>query len=87
MRFGRIEEASAIAKKIGDKIESNCRTRLNDVDSRTDSKKMWDAVRVMTGRRQELPAVDGVTAESLIISIMLKFSQTLITNNQSTRPQ
>jgi len=26
---------------------------------------MWDAVRVITGRRQELPAVEGVTAESL----------------------
>ena len=64
MRLGRIEEASAIAKKVGHKIESNCRTRLNDVDGRMDS-KMWDAVRVMTGCRQELPAVEGVTADSL----------------------
>ena len=65
MRLGRIEEASAIAKKVGDKIASKCRTRLKDVDSRMDSKKMWDAVRKITGRRQDVPVVERVTAESL----------------------
>ena len=48
MRLGRIEEASAIAKKVGHKIENNCRTRLNDVDGRMDLCGMqyewWQAV-------------------------------------------
>jgi len=35
------------------------------IDGRVDAKGMWAAVRQLTGRQQDTPQVDGVTAESL----------------------
>ena len=38
---------------------------LSLIDGRVDAKGMWSAVRQLTGRQQDTPEVDGVTAESL----------------------
>ena len=35
------------------------------INGKTDAKKMWAAVRQLTGRRQEARVVAGITAESL----------------------
>ena len=65
MRAGRVEEAGALAKHIGEDMTRHSKTRLGKIGGRTDAKDMWAAVRQLTGRQQEAAAVDGVTAESL----------------------
>jgi len=65
MRAGRIEEANALAARIGKEIATRCKTRLCKVDGKVDSKSMWAAVRELTGRRREDSTVDGITATSL----------------------
>ena len=65
MRAGRVEEAGALAKRIGLDMTRHSKTRLSKIGGRTDAKDMWAAVRQLTGRQQEAAAVDGVTAESL----------------------
>jgi len=42
-----------------------CRARQNKINGRVDPKIMWDAVRMMTGRKQKAPLVEGMTADSL----------------------
>jgi len=64
MHKGRIEEASALAKRIGEDINRKCQTRLAKLDGRVDAKGMWAAVRQFTGRQKETVAVSGVTADS-----------------------
>jgi len=65
MRAGRVEEASALAARIGKKINNSCAKRLSKIDGRVDSKGMWAAVREITGRGQQANKVDGITATSL----------------------
>jgi len=64
MRAGRIEEANALAARIGKEIATRCKSRLCIVDGKMDSKGMWAAVRELTGRKQQDKTVDGVTATS-----------------------
>jgi len=52
MHAGRVEEASALAERIGKKISNKCKLQLSKVDSKLDSKGMWVAVRQFTGRRR-----------------------------------
>jgi len=65
MRAGRVEEANSLAERIGKDITRRCEIRLSLIDGRVDAKGMWSAVRQLTGRQQDTPKVDGVTAESL----------------------
>ena len=65
MRAERVEEAGALARHIGYDIKRHGKTRLNHIDVKTTSKDLWQTVRRVTGRQQEAPTVDGVTAESL----------------------
>ena len=66
MRAGRVEEAGALSARIGREIQSRSRTQLTKFDGRTDVKRMWIAVRQLTGRQQAVASVvDGVTAETL----------------------
>jgi len=66
MRAGRVEEAGAIAERIGKDIVKCNRTRLQKYDSRVDAKDMWAAVRQLTGHKQEQTVdVDGVDAAIL----------------------
>jgi len=64
MHKGWVEEASALAKRIGEDITRRCKTRLSKLDGRVDAKGMWAAVRQLTGRQQGTAEVSGVTAES-----------------------
>ena len=65
MRRGRVEEAGALAQRICKEIIRRSKTRLSHLNSRTGIKDIWAAVRQLTGRRQEVGKVDGVSAESL----------------------
>ena len=65
MRAGRIEEASALAQRIGKDIVRRNKTRLSHISPKTSVEDLWAAVRQLTGRRQSSEVVDGVTAESL----------------------
>lgn len=64
MRAGRVEEAAAVAKKIGDIIKRRCKSRLSNINGRVDPKKMWAEVRKLTGNKQAVPVTDGFTADS-----------------------
>jgi len=65
MRAGRIEEVSALAKRVGRCIASQNAKQLKHDDRRVTAKDMWDAVRRVTGRKQEAVAIDVVNAEAL----------------------
>jgi len=64
MRSGRVEEASALAKHIGRSIAARNMKRLKRDGGSIDAKDMWDAVRHLTGRKQEDVQLDGANAES-----------------------
>ena len=61
MRSGRVEEASALAERIGKDIVRRSKSRLSHISS-TNSRDMWEAVRQLTGRGRCVGVVDGVTA-------------------------
>jgi len=63
-RAGRIDEANALAQRIGKDITNRNRTRLSRITAKTCVKDMWKAVRDLTGRKQD-GVVDGITAETL----------------------
>ena len=63
-RAGRIEEANALAQRIGKDITNHNRTRLSHITAKTCVNDMWKAVRQLTGRKQD-GVVDGITAETL----------------------
>jgi len=65
MRRGRVEEASALAQRIGKDIERHNRSRLSKLQGKADVKDVWAAVRQLTGRDRRQVAVDGVDAHSL----------------------
>jgi len=65
MRCGRVEEAGALAQRIGKEIVRRSKTRLSHLNCRTGIKDIWAAIRQLTGRRQDVGKVDGVSAESL----------------------
>ena len=65
MHAGRTEEADALAVRIGKDIASRCKTRLTHIDSKINAKDMWAEYRQLTGRKQKVNVVDGITAESL----------------------
>ena len=45
MRAGRVEEANAMAQRIGKDVAKRCEVLLSKVDGKVDSKGMWAAVR------------------------------------------
>ena len=65
MRAGRIEEADALALRIGKDIAHRNKTRLSHISPKTTVSNLWDAVRQLSGRKQNQVVVEGVTAESL----------------------
>jgi len=67
MRAGRIEEADALARRIGKDIAQRNKTRLSHISPKTSIRDLWDAVRQLSGRKQNQVVVEGVTAESLNI--------------------
>ena len=65
MRAGRVEEAGALAERIGKDMKRQSKNRLKTINGKTDVKDMWAAVRQLTGRKQDTGPVAGITAESL----------------------
>ena len=65
IRRGRVEEAGALAQRIGKEIIRRSKTRLSRLIPKTGTKDLWAAVRQLTGRRQDVGRVDGVSADSL----------------------
>jgi len=49
MRAGCVENAGAIARRVGKEIVKYNRTRLQKFNGRVDAKDMWAAVRQLTG--------------------------------------
>ena len=74
MRAGRVEEAGAMAKKVGDIIKRRCKSRLSNINGRVDPKKMWAEVRKLNGHKQEAPVVDGLTAEGALFYSPVDFT-------------
>ena len=64
-RRGRVEEASALAQRIGKDIVRHNRSRLSKLQGKADVKDVWAAVRQLTGRDRHQAVVDGVDAHSL----------------------
>ena len=64
MRAGRVEEAGALAERIGKAVTRRSKKRLCRIDRQHGAKAMWEALRQMTGRRQNVRVVDGVSADS-----------------------
>ena len=86
MRAGRVEEAGALVERIGKDIKRRSKTRFMKIDGKIGAKDMWTAVRQLTGRQQQQPVVDGVTAESLNDHYAAIFTDHLFpTNPQATR--
>ena len=65
MRAGRVEEAGALAERVGKAVTRRSKKRLCRIDRQHGAKAMWEALRQMTGRRQNVSVVDGVSADSL----------------------
>jgi len=64
MRSGQVEKAGALAKRIGGCIVKQNEHRLKRDDGTIDAKDMWDAVRHVTGRKDEAVKIDGINAET-----------------------
>lgn len=65
MRKGRIEEASALAQRIGKAVTLSTKTQLTSFHENIDSGQLWSCVRRLTGKRQNTYHVEGITAQSL----------------------
>ena len=65
MRAGRVEEAGALARRIGKEQTRHNKSRLSNAGRKTEAKDVWAAFRQLTGKRREMGAVEGVDAESL----------------------
>ena len=62
MRKGRVEEAGALAKIIGNDIRRQRQNRLSRIDHKSDVKQVWRVVRELTGKSQTgSAAVPGIT--------------------------
>jgi hypothetical protein len=65
IRAGRVEEAGALAERIGKDLERQSKNRLKTINGKTDVKDMWAAMRELTGRKQDTGPVPGISTESL----------------------
>ena len=68
MRSGRIEQANALAAKIGEFIKNFNSAELSRADVIADSKAMWAKVKLLTGRSENKSRANpelGITASTL----------------------
>ena len=67
MRAGQVEQAGALAVKIGEAIKKFCSAELSRVDVLADSRSMWAKVRQLTGRSKSGNATENpaITADVL----------------------
>jgi hypothetical protein len=69
MRSGRLEEAAAIAVKIGYSIKRYNSAELCRVDVLADAKTMWTKVRQLNGRSKALGSIGGNSARTTASSL------------------
>ena len=55
-RAGRVDEANALAQRIGKDIANRNTTRLSRINPKTCSKDLWKAIKQLTGRRENTEA-------------------------------
>ena len=65
MQAGRLEEAGALALRIGKEIRRQRISNLSSLDYKTDAIQVWHVVRQLAGKSQSSTAVPGITADSL----------------------
>src|SRR5688572_33025022 len=65
MRVGRIEEASALARRVAVLIERKTRQHLADLGQLDDLGELWRRVGQVTKRRPMPPPSSTITADSL----------------------
>ena len=65
MRRDRIEEANALAEKIGSIITKRNKTLLTNIDPRSGTKELWEKVRELTKRTSIVQPPNTISAESL----------------------
>lgn len=65
MKKGNLEEAGALAAKIGTLITKKTSSQLSHLNSKTDSKTLWEEVRALTGRTSKPSPPPGVDSASL----------------------
>jgi len=63
MRKGRVEEASALAQRIGKEITRRTKTQLSTIQH-VDSRAIWECVRRLRGKKQQNNRVSGIDGES-----------------------
>jgi len=73
MHAGRVEEAGALAARIGKDIARHSQQQLKHIDARTDAKGLWAAVKKLADRRHQAGPVDGITALISLIITMLAY--------------
>jgi len=54
-----------LARRIGKDIVQRNKTRLSHISPKTSVRDLWDAVRQLSGRKQNSVVVQGITAGSL----------------------
>jgi len=65
MQAGRIEEADALTRRIEKDIAQRNKTRLSRISLKTSVRDLWDAVRQLSGQKQNTVVDESVTAGSL----------------------
>ena len=65
MRAGKVEKAGALSVQIGKKITAQSRQLLHKINTQSDAKALWAAVRQLTKGSKAETVVDGITAELL----------------------
>ena len=65
MRAGRLEQASAIAERVGKCITSRNKRLFKREGRQIEAKDMWAAVRQLTGRRRAPAVIEGINAQAL----------------------
>jgi len=63
IRDGWVEEAGALAGRIGKDMARHSKSQYNKTDSKVNVKDMWAAVQKLTGRHHEPADIEGITAE------------------------
>lgn len=65
MRKGRVEEATALALRIGKAITQATKHHLSNIGENADSRQLWSCVRQVTGKVPNKQWVEGISADSL----------------------
>ena len=85
MRAGRLEEAGALAARIGNDITRHNKIRLMKTSSKSDAKDVWTAVRQLTGRTLDVGVVDGVNRITQFTSLSFLPIQTIHLPSKSSQ--